>query len=464
MTAPAPTGGADLVYAVRLPQVNARIAAQHASPKTFSTMSDLAAVSGTFGTWRITQGGSGRLVYLSIPLDGSLNRTGAAAIPFSGVATVSVEMNYLPASVGGSSRQTLRIKQPSPAEADRTSSLFSIIQVDFGEGLDVVEQVFIRSALQDWLLDNPGVFDCVLATIDLTEVAAEAPYAWLRPTALSYAYADSADENECLLAILAMTQERPSTDLNQQVAAGIIPDGFDAALLISSWLLLNSVLLRALPVTFPGTDVSDFEVSEEGPALTLLAPRQLSSLDCQGVTYEPVLQTFSLVFQGTQIACRSQTSIPVLDGVTAHTSVDTAQGLTMATNAAGQRVLNITEIGQPRTRHWTETDSDIDTTNEAVGAGLAVAGLVASAFTGGLAGLFIALGAALVGGVVADLPEFISDWTSETAPSLDLVAANVAAPFVWNGGAPFAAAAVDLAESLRFSGTPWSSPLPGKTS
>lgn len=452
----APTDGWDLVYAVRLPQVNARIAEQNASPKAFSAAVGTATVSGSFSTWRIVPGGAGYLVYLSIPVDGTVASPGSAALPFAGTIKVSVELNYLPASAGASSQQALQIQQPS-AGGTGSSPLFAITEVDFGTGFDTVAQVFIQTALQEWLTANPGVFNHVFAVVNLSAVTAEAPYAWLKPTTLSYAYADAAADSDCLLAILAMTQQRSAAGLAQEVDAGVIPDGADAALLISSYLLLNDIILNALPVTFPGTTTADYTLPTTSPTLTLANPCQLSSIEYQGSSYQPMLQSFSVEFQGTQIVCQSQTSISVHDGVTAHTSVNAVQGLTLTTNGAGQPTLTFTEIGQPQIQHWTTTDPSTDSTDEAIGLGLTIAGIFASVFTGGLAGVFIAVTAVLIGGIVENLPELIADWTPDTAPSLDLMATNITGPFVWTGGAAFSVAAAVLADSVVLSGTPWPS-------
>ena len=44
--------------------------------------------------------------------------------------------------------------------------------------------------------------------------------------------------------------------------------------------------------------------------------------------------------------------------------------------------------------------------------------------------------------------------------NVDLLALNAFRPFAWHGGADFALESVDLAESLRISGSPWPSETP----
>jgi hypothetical protein len=255
-----------------------------------------------------------------------------------------------------------------------------------------------------------------------------------------------------------MTEGDAPAALAQQVAGGVVPDGHDAALLVSSSLLLNKIIRNALPATFPGTTTADFPIASRSPSLSLANPCQLSSVDYQGQTYQPLLESFTVEFSGTQITCMSQCSIPVRIGVKAHTSVNAVQAVALATNGQGQQTLAFTEVTPPQVSHWTTTDPGADQTAEEIGAGIAVAVGLATLFTAGIGGIFVVLCGALAGGVVAELPELIAAWTPDTAPSLDLMAINMTAPFAWTGGGPFSVTTADLAESLRLSGTPWPRP------
>lgn len=452
MSGAAPTNGWDLVYAVRIAQVNAQIVAEKLSPAAFSHDAGDATVEGTFGSWQITTGGSGYLVYLLLPVDGTVTRPGEPAIPFSGSVKLAVELNYLPVSPAETTRQALQIAGSPAGAGDRVATIQDLtLAPDPG----FIADTFIRTALQLWLAENIAVLNRVFAVVDMTQVTAEAPYAWLKPTSLSYAYVDGPEAGDGVLAILAMTQGRSAGTDPQQVAVTLIPDGADAALAISSSLLLDSVVRNALPVTFPGTTIADYTLATDSPTLSLVAPRQLGAIDYQGTTYQPLLESFSVEFTGSQIVCKSQSSIPAGDGVTCHTSVLATQGLTLATNAQGEPTLAFTEIGSPQVSHWTTTDPDTDQTDEAIGYGLMAAGVLAAIFTGGIAGIFVIAAGVVVGGVIANLPELISDWTPDTAPSLDLMAVNMTSPFTWTGGTAFAVASADLAESMRLSGTPW---------
>ncbi len=452
MSGAAPTNGWDLVYAVRIAQVNAQIVAEKRSPVAFSQQAGPVTVEGTFGSWQIVTGGSGYIVYLEFPVTGAVTESGKPALPFAGKVKLQVQLNYLPVSPVETAQQALQIAQ-SPALAGESLVLIEALTLSQDPGF--IADGFIRTAFQLWLSENIGVLNRIFAVVDMTQVTAEAPYAWLKPTCLSYAYVDGPQAGEGLLAILAMTQGHSADNLPQQVAATVVPDGADAALLISSSLLLDCIIRNALPITFPGTTTADYTLATNSPTLSLGQSRQLTSITYEGTTYEPVLDSFSVEFTGSQIVCKSQSSIPAGDGVTCYTSVLATQGLTLVTNAQGQSTLAFTEIGSPQISHWTTTDPGTDQTDEAIGYGLMVASALAAIFTGGIAGIFVIAAGVVVGGVMANLPELISDWTPDTAPSLDLMAVDITSPFTWTGGTAFAAASADLAENMRLSGTPW---------
>lgn len=474
---PAPTLGWDLVYAVRIPDVNTRIAEQNVSPPSFSATFGAIPVTGRFGTWSIAQGGADYLVYLTLPIEsGTLSQPGAQPIAFTGKATVAVELCYLPGTAGNAAAptQALQIKQPAGTGATAVgaqaqaggaqSELFAIQSLTLSTDPDMVVNAFVKAALQQWLYDNSGVFNHVFAVVSLQQAVAGTPYAWLRPTALSYAYADAAAPKDCFLAVLAMTQGRSSANLAEQVTAAAVPAGSDAALLISPYLLLDCIIRNALPSAFAGTTASDFQLATDRPALVLANACQLAPVTIDGSSYTPTLQSFSVEFDANQLVCSSQTSIPVSDGVTAFTSTASVQGLSVTTNAAGQQTLTFVDLSPPQENHWTTTDPAVDQQDQDIGTAIAVGGFVLALFTGGIAGVIIALTSTLLSGLIANLPTLEAGWDTEEAPSLDLLAINATAPVAWTGGTAFAVDTVDLAESLRLSGTPWPSTGTGASS
>jgi hypothetical protein len=319
--------------------------------------------------------------------------------------------------------------------------------------IDPLSQAAIKAGIEAWLTKNPAALDRPLALVDLAKFANTTSQNWLRPTFLAHAMCEG--ENGVLLAVLAMTQERAPHGLDRIVSSNSVRPGFDAAFLLAPHLILDSIILPALPQAFKGLEVGDFQLSPETGTLALTEPKQIQDVKYQGETFNPTLLSFSVSFQGTQLVCQAETSVPIEDGVVAHTAIKTLHGLTVVDNGRGEKCLFFTDLAEPEIRHWNLTDPDIDKLHAAVGTAIAVAGVVTAFFTAGVSALVLVAAATLVGGIVTTYPYLVAAWSATTAPQLDLTAGGFTGAFAWENGDAFTVANVDLADCLRLSGTPW---------
>lgn len=459
-----PTLGWDLVYAVRIGPINAQIAAANVSPPKFSGSIGSLSVNGQFGPWQIATGGAGAMVMLELPIASGTFADGATPpVSFSGAVTVSVMLEFRDQESG----RALQIQQVTSAPGETKgaaettpSQLFTIQNLTLtpasgAASVDIVTQAAVQAVLQEWLTNNSQCFQHVLAVVNMGDVDPARPYSWLQPTSTAYAYVDDLTQQDGVLAILGMTNQRSPAGLDQQVSPEAVAAGRDAAVLISPYLLLDWVIRPALPSAFPGTAATDYTLSTEQPILSLGAPCQLTPFTSGGDTYTPTLQSLSVNFEGNQLQCSTETSTPVGFGVIAWTSTQATQGVQLTTTPAGQPTLAFYDLAQPVTNTWTATDPSTQRTDDDIADALALAGMVLSMMTGGMAGFIIMVTATLLSGLIQNLPTLAAAFISQTSPSVDLLAVNATSPITWSGGTRFALTNVDLVESLRLSGTPW---------
>lgn len=450
----APTFGWDLVYAVRLDEVNARIAEQERTPRRFTRTVDEVTVSGTLGDWHIVPGGSGHVLLIELALtDGLVEGGTVPPTRIAGRVTLAIELMALHEVDG--KRAALRVRQPDTGEdedeAPGNSSLFAIRQIALTGTRSTAVRLLVRLALQEWLQDNQGVIEHIFAVIDVEQATRGHPFAWLRPTELSYAFGDGVTPERCVLAVLAMVGGRSSSDLDQQVSITAIPPGCTAAILISPHLLLDGIFRDALPQAFAGLAAEDFVLDSQSPRLALAARRPLTPLKQGSDDHPHALRELSVTFRGSEIVSEIVHEVEVDWSLKIITSTRSVHAVKAVTDAQGRSTFTFVRIGEPQMHHTSEIDPDAARRDEIVSKAILVIGTVASLVTAGATSLLILVGTTLLCGLM-DHRISLLQATAGHAPGLDLLAFNAASPCVWSGDRLFRVAGVDLAESLRLHG------------
>src|SRR5215813_7155576 len=94
----AETYGWDTVFAIPIPSVNEAIVNHRSSPSGFTYSDSEIDASATFGDWQIVQGGSGKAIYLSLPLQSitlAIHSTGKHLALPTGTAVIEVQLQYV---------------------------------------------------------------------------------------------------------------------------------------------------------------------------------------------------------------------------------------------------------------------------------------------------------------------------------------------------------------------------------
>jgi hypothetical protein len=129
------------------------------------------------------------------------------------------------------------------------------------------------SLLSDWFNVNIGEFNHVFGTLDLApQVAKDAKYAFIKPTATSYAVTDEGTLDSSVFGVLSMgLQDIPTA--NHQVSPFAIPsgadaNGADAGFLISGPMFLSQMMLAGARQIFNGAAASNFLITNDGLTIT----------------------------------------------------------------------------------------------------------------------------------------------------------------------------------------------------
>ena len=129
-----------------------------------------------------------------------------------------------------------------------------------GIAADVLPQL-----LSLWFNENIAEFNHVFAVLDLApQISSSEKYAWLKPTATSYAVVDQGSLDTSIFGVLTMTGQNIPGD-NHEVSPYAIPtgtdaNGADAGFLISGPNFVKNMLLSGAMAIFDTTDGSNFEI------------------------------------------------------------------------------------------------------------------------------------------------------------------------------------------------------------
>ncbi len=311
-TAPAgeaETYGWDTVYATKYADVNAAIAAEGSSPPSFSyTSSDGdTSVSGDFGDWRVATGGSGPDIQMELPLTNVRVQITSQNIDDqidSITAKIQVSAEFLP-QPDQTQHLKLKTKTSAPGAADEDVVRF--------ESFDPTpSNVFVAGALElglvtEWLCNNLEDFNHTFAVVDLNQKIDKDGWEWMRPTDISYAVGepdtDATDENS-VFAVLVMTEDRSSANLDQQVSPYAIPPDSRAGFLVSGNRYIQKMILPGVPVLFKDSPtVDDFDV-EDGLRIVNINEQKFEDItlkDGSKVNPKVAARNFSIEVSGDEL-------------------------------------------------------------------------------------------------------------------------------------------------------------------
>lgn len=223
-------------------------------------------IKGKWGQWQLEKEGSGRMVFLRLPVtSGSITfgeETGDLA---GGCLYVKVDLTIVDQSANGEAEKILTLKMPKQKVVVQ-SAVFPGIDPD-SDLSDLVRGAFERYLNTQRILDQ---FRYVFSTVSVNDKAT-GDFAWLKPSDTGYAVSvpqSASKEEDCLFSVLCMTGNTKASSLNQWAVDNQVfvnmTKGTDAVLCISPQKLCEKILITAATKIIVGSSASDYEFSTDG--------------------------------------------------------------------------------------------------------------------------------------------------------------------------------------------------------
>jgi hypothetical protein len=454
------TYGWDTAFAIPVPEVNKAIVDHKSSPAGFSQPGNppTYTVSGTFGDWQVCQGGDGKAVRMTLPLqEVNIAYSSGGGFKCSGEAVVEVELHYIPhtaiaASTPGSNPRALVV---NPTAATPSLPPFSIIGLSLTPTPGTVTGSLIRAALLDWGTDHLSEFGHVFTVVDLNEMVDKGQWGFVAPNYTSYAYLDGASLDHSTFAVLCMTGTRTGDSLTEQLSPAAIPSGQVAGFVISQARTLYDLVRPAVMQAYPGLNDQNFLMNEDATELYLQdgVSIKLEPIQQDGSTYYPVLTQLSVKSNGNILQLDSFTSTEVAAGITATCQSTHWYTVTLGTSGKGQ-TLTFKESQPPSIVHAIHQSPGSILTQIIIALVAALALIILTVLTDGAALVVGGLIIGLILGADQIVPALIEKVNGDDSPSIDLLLVNSVDPITWTGSSVFKLGYGSLNVSLQLGGDP----------
>lgn len=464
LAAEADTQGWDAASAVRLSQVNAALQTGLYPTSFNASVSKDWIVSGQFGQWKMSRGGSGSIVFMKIPLvTATMNAFGKTLNVANGAIAIQVKLNYLP--------QPTDIDDPAGVPNDLITDANErsaedpavVVQaIDYGSAKPPMDQQALFSSIMSlWFNDNIKLFTYVFATVSLNQVAESQQFSWLKPTYTSYAYYDGDStvpgEDEAYFGVLNMTNGKPPTGLANQLPAAAIPKDMGASLLIGNRLFLENMVLPAMRAAFPRATTSDFTLTNDNTSIQMKNNLDLEKVKVGAIEYQPTATSMIMQIVGDEIQTRMTVHIPISPGIDSYVVSETWYRLELVTKPDGRQTIGWVESRPAIKDSYYKKAEWVIITEIVVSIIGAVAAIVGGAVLSGVTRVIVVIIIGIVAGLAAATPTLIAQTISEGAakalPPLNVMLKELTEPVEWPDTSGFTLAQVQLNGSMQLSGS-----------
>ena len=257
---------------------------------------------GSFGHWQIAEGGSGQFVTLRLPIiEGWLELTAQEAhrVDLTGLVFVaSVALDLVSSEASEVRDLCFDISKAGTIGQDPTPGAITPIRIDDPDHrLDDVETALLAAGLAGDLAARSEQISFVFATVNLVPPASES---WLTPVRSAFAYADRSDGSGGALVILSVTSDRTITDLPRSVDPALLASEHEAAFAFSTALLLEHVIMPALPDAFGhGASAASFYYDAASGRVVNTTTLDMASVREGLIDYYPKIRTISFGVSGS---------------------------------------------------------------------------------------------------------------------------------------------------------------------
>lgn len=472
----ATTYGWDSVNCIQVATVNASIKASGKYPKNLkitvnpNTTWD---IDVDFDAWQITEGGSGAIVFMKLPLTkatmtypplGAPRKAAASSFNFSdGYALISIKLRYIPQKqnpffFGDGDIETID-ELIADAEARSPDDPPVLVQkVNYGSADPTSEEKALFEAAFAYLLtNNLGQFEYVFSVVNLNQRAAQEQFQWLKPTYTSYAYFQGLSEDTSYFAVLNQLDGNSPDGLTNQVSASAIPSGSNASILISNRLFLERMVLPGLVQAFPDAPSDAFKIPNTGEVIETSQDLALDSVKVAATNYYPKMTYFRLQVVGDEVQINTKVHIPISPGINAYVNATYYYALGLVEKEDGSMTMDFEPSEEPNVTSWYEVASWVTWAEVSVALITAVIGaVVGEVITKTATKIAVIVIITVVAGVLAVIPSLIADiaanGAAEALPPIGPMIDEAQAPVNWPDSSGFQLQTAELNGSLQFGG------------
>ena len=453
----ASTYGWDTAFGIHIADANAAIVKAGTSPTSFQAIDtpDGMSVTGTFGDWQITTGGSGDLIMLRVPIATASLTSGQKVYPLTqAAALVTVRLNFLrQVDPAGKTSHQLVVQTTAPTPDVQVATVSKIVYQS-GQEPGFLQDAGFQALLQLWFNENLDQFSHVFATVDLDRTADEGAFQWMQPTFSAYAYSDLG-ANDGVLVILNQTEGRSSYGLIQQASTKIVPVGQRAGLLISKQRLMSEFMYPAMVKVFPGTVQKDFTLSSSGESITNAHQDiQFTANTKDHGSYQAQVQELLVTIDAAELQMSVLTVTEVSPGIQAFCRTQNFLTITLVNKPDGTQTLSFVDARPAIQNHWTQTSEVIQIAEEVLAIIAAVVAAIAIVVSGGTALVVIVLIVGLAAGIMSLTTDIIQDVGQNDGPAIDKLVLNASAAITWPDSKDFKLTHAELNDSLVLAGDP----------
>ena len=454
------TYGWDTSFGIPVPDVNQAIIDKKSSPLNFDYSESTFSLSSNFGNWQICNDGSGKNVRFTIPLSEvvlTYTSSGKKATCDSGTAVMEVNMHYVPHSETAatdvkSNPFALIVKDTGTSPTQPAAVLVSL---ELSKNVGTFSKAIIEEGLRNWLNANLGEFNHIFSVVDLNRMIDQGQWGFVTPNYTSYAFLDGSDLSTSILGVLTMTGDRTGDDLANQISNDIIPSISKAGFLVSQKRTLSDLVRPALEQAYPGLNESNFLLNDAGTTLYLTKDTSvnITPVNHDGSTYQPVLKQLSVESDGQTLTLQSYTETEIAEDITAQCTATNWYKIELGESNKGQ-TLKFVESQPADIQHTIHQSEGSIITQIIIAIAAAVALLILTVVTDGAALVVGGLIIGLIMGADMIVPDVIKAVNTDASPAIDLLLINAVSPIKWTDSSDFKLDYASLNVSMQLGGDP----------
>jgi P-47 protein len=369
------------------------------------------------------------------------------------LARVEVQMQFIPHDPANANAATcphrLMIRS---VPLDRSLPVANVIDLELAAGAPAPGIVFtamIKLALTQWLCANLAQFAHVFATVNISRIATDDAFHWLKPTYATYVFLARPEPDDSVFAILCRTGNRSPDDLIEQITPNAIPPGARAAFLLSPTRMLSDMMAPSLPQVLSGLERKDIKVDEPRNRLNVSRHVKLPTVkDKDGRVLHPLLEKLQVELRDRELIMTSTISTPVSPGIESVGESQCFYHIGLVTKPDGSRTLGYRESRSPIKRDYTREGTGVKILQWMLLIGTLFVG-IAMIWNGVGVGLIVA---AVVMGAGTITLKAIEAVHNDDAPAIDLFVNAATDSITWANGSSFRLTSAELNGALQIGG------------